>query len=211
MIRVVGPGFDVVSAWQRDGVPFKVACEGIDRYVERYNRKGPRRRPVRVEFCDADVRDVFDEWRRATGVVAGAGGPVGSEPAAPHGASLPEHLERALIRLTNARATGALSDKGDPILDAVSQALDESRVPGGLRGPRRQELLVRLGGLDRQLARVAFEAIDAETRSSLEAEADADLAAFRTHMPDDRFARAREQVIDRLVRARRSLPVLSYA
>ena len=40
---------------------------GIDRYFERYYAKGPRRRPVRVEFCEADVLDVFDEWRRAVG------------------------------------------------------------------------------------------------------------------------------------------------
>ena len=43
---------------------------GIDRYFERYYAKGPRRRPVRVEFCEADVLDVFDEWRRAVGVTA---------------------------------------------------------------------------------------------------------------------------------------------
>ena len=41
---------------------------GIDRYFERYYAKGPRRRPVRVEFCEADVLDVFDEWRRALGI-----------------------------------------------------------------------------------------------------------------------------------------------
>jgi hypothetical protein len=38
---------------------------GIDRYFERYYRKGPRRRPVKIDFCEADVLDVFDEWRGA--------------------------------------------------------------------------------------------------------------------------------------------------
>ena len=50
------------------GVPLTVAMRGIDRYFERYYAKGPRRRPVRVEFCEADVLDVFDEWRRALGI-----------------------------------------------------------------------------------------------------------------------------------------------
>ena len=49
-------------------MPLKVACAGIDRYFERYYRKGPRRRPVRIEFCEADVLDAFDDWRRAVGV-----------------------------------------------------------------------------------------------------------------------------------------------
>ena len=68
LIRVVGPSFDLVSGWAAQGVPLKVACSGIDRYFERYYRKGPRRRPVRIDFCAADVLDVFDEWRRAVGI-----------------------------------------------------------------------------------------------------------------------------------------------
>src|SRR5262249_60702541 len=70
LIRVVGPSFDVVSRWAEQGVPLKVAYAGIDRYFERYYRKGPRRRPVKIDFCEADVLDVYDEWRRALGVTA---------------------------------------------------------------------------------------------------------------------------------------------
>ena len=65
---MVGPSFELVSRWAADGVPLKIAFAGIDRYFERYYRKGARRRPVRIDFCDADVRDVFDEWRRAVGL-----------------------------------------------------------------------------------------------------------------------------------------------
>ena len=60
LIRVVGPSFELVSGWAARGVPLKVAYQGIDRYFERYYRKGPRRRPVKVDFCEADVLDVFD-------------------------------------------------------------------------------------------------------------------------------------------------------
>ena len=70
LIRVVGPSFEMVSRWAGEGVPLKVAFGGIDRYFERYYRKGPRRRPVRIDFCEADVLDVFDEWRRATGLTS---------------------------------------------------------------------------------------------------------------------------------------------
>src|SRR5205823_11171751 len=71
LIRVVGPSFDRVSGWSEQGIPLKVACRGIDRYFERYYRKGPRRRPVRIDFCEADVLEAFDDWRRALGIVAG--------------------------------------------------------------------------------------------------------------------------------------------
>src|SRR5438046_3171703 len=65
LIRVTGPSFDLVAGWAERGVPIKVAFKGIDRYFERYYRNGPRRRPVQIDFCEADVLDVFDEWRRA--------------------------------------------------------------------------------------------------------------------------------------------------
>ena len=85
LIRITGPAFEQVHGWAAQGVPLKVAQAGIDRYFERYYRKGPRRRPVRIEFCEADVLDAFDDWRRAVGVTAvvadSAGGPDVEEPA----------------------------------------------------------------------------------------------------------------------------------
>ena len=70
LIRIVGPAFEQVLGWAARGVPIKIACHGIDRYFERYYAKGPRRRPVRIEFCEADVLDAFDEWRRAVGIAS---------------------------------------------------------------------------------------------------------------------------------------------
>ena len=81
LIRIVGPAFEQVCGWAVRGVPLNVAMRGIDRYFERYYAKGPRRRPVRVEFCEADVMDVFDEWRRALGITAVDS--VGATPATP--------------------------------------------------------------------------------------------------------------------------------
>src|SRR5437762_1824596 len=120
LIRVVGPSFELVSGWAERGVPLKVTCKGIDRYFERYYRKGPRRRPVKIDFCEADVLDVFDEWRRATGIVNFAGSQSSGDGSAEDDrsaeslalrsrrTSLPAHIERVLLRLTSARASGAL-------------------------------------------------------------------------------------------------------
>jgi hypothetical protein len=74
LIRIVGPVFQKVCGWAAQGVPIKIAYRGIDRYFERQQAKGPgpRRRPIRVEFCEADILDAFDEWRRAVGVTASA-------------------------------------------------------------------------------------------------------------------------------------------
>ena len=209
VIRVVGPSFDLVAGWAAKGVPIKVAFEGIDRYFERYYRKGPRRRPVKIDFCDADVLDVFDEWRRSTGVVADREFRLPQPDS--HRASLPAHLERVVRRFTSARATGTL---GSRVRRADRpHGGGARRVPGegrGLRGEARRALLDRLAGLDAELLQQARRVLDEDARTTFAREADAELAPFRAGMTSEAFARAREAAIDRHVRLRFGLPTVSF-
>lgn len=208
LIRVVGPSFERVAGWEQQGIPLKVAFAGIDRCFERYYRQGPRRRPVKIDFCEADVLDVFDEWRRAVGARREVDGP----PSTVHGReSLPAHLERVVTRLSSARVSGALGDEFDPVIDAVSRALDAARAArGGLRGDARQALLDRLASLDANLVRLGRARLDADATAALAREADAELAAFRAGMASEAYARARETAIDRLVRERFGLPTIAF-
>jgi hypothetical protein len=213
LIRVVGPSFDLVSAWAAQGVPLKIAFEGIERYFVRYYRKGARRRPVRIDSCEHDVLDAFDEWRRATGIATlpeNGSGAEGTDPARP-ARSLPAHLTRVAVRLTSARATGALDAAFEGILDRVSHELEEARADvRGVRGAPRQALIDRLTELDRQMLDIARHALDESARAALGQEADDELRAFRISMAADAFDRAREAAIDRLVRERFGLPTIAF-
>ena len=206
LIRIVGPAFDQVCGWATRGVPLKVACRGIDRYFERYYAKGPRRRPVRVEFCDADVLDVFDEWRRAVGVAL----PEAGEPE--HQArhlSLPAHLERVVARLTTLRAGDVRSL--DTILDDLVRELDNARAGAkSLRGDARKAFVDRLRVLDDHLINAARDGCSAEMLLELQAEADRELAPFRARMPEAAYAQSRDACINRLVRDRLHLPVMAF-
>lgn len=216
LMRIVGPSFEVVSGWATSGVPIKVALAGIDRYFERYYRKAGRRRPVKIDFCDADVLDVFDEWRRATGVsVDTRVVPDGAaETAVPHtrsGPSLPEHLQRALLRLSALRVNGTIPDAADRVLDAVSAALDAARAhSGGVRGTDRRDLLDRLNVLDAELLSIVQTHVSPELLSAVRQEALADLAAYRATMTPDAFTRAVERAQARALRERLGLPVVAF-
>jgi hypothetical protein len=214
LMRVVGPSFELVSSWEAQGVPLKIAFQGIDRYFERYYKQGRRRRPVKIDFCDADVLDVFDEWRRAVGATARASGDdtsAGSDNLPKHQTSLPAHLERVVRRLTSARVGGSLGAEFDGLIDRVAGELDAARAKaGGLRGDARRALCDRLVSLDADLVAQARVTLDASTRTALEREADEDLAAFRTGMTAAAFAAARTAAIDRLLRVRFNLPLVSF-
>ena len=175
-------------------MPLKIAFAGIDRYFERYYRKGPRRRPVKIDFCDADVLDVFDEWRRATGDAVSPSAAVRSprsRPVARSRQSLPAHLERVVLRLTSARAGGSLGDD-------VRRA-DRSRGRRARRGAGQGGRPARRGA--RRRCSIAW---PRSTRSwcsrrarrstrrrsaSLAREAESELAGFRAR--DDRRTRSR--------------------
>ena len=207
LIRITGPAFEQVQGWAGQGVPLKVAQAGIDRYFERYYRKGPRRRPVRIEFCEADVLDAFDDWRRAVGVTnVGAdlaGGPDVEEPAPASRPrkSLASQIESALARLTVLRG----SDKAGPVLgaalDAAVRGLDALQPEAGrARGEARDELMRRVAVIEEELAAAAVSALEPAERTALEREADAELEPFRERMPEEAYRQSRRQSLQRLVR-----------
>lgn len=207
LIRIVGPAFEQVCGWATRGVPLKVAQRGIDRYFERYYAKGPRRRPIRIEFCEADVLDVFDEWRRAVGVPAAAQDDGEDEARKP--GSLPAHLERVIARLTALR--GGVDRALDPVLDGIVRELDAARASAkGLRGEARQAFTARLRALDQALLEAAHAHCAPADVEALEREADAELAPFRERMPADAYAQSRRACVARLLRERTRLPAIAY-
>jgi hypothetical protein len=212
LIRIVGPAFEAVCGWADRGVPFAIACQGIDRYFERYYAKTTRRRPVQIQFCEADVLDLFDDWRRAVGVSTsateddGAAGDAASETHR-HG-SLPAHLERVIARLTTLRGGGAVDDE---VLDRFVRELDSARASArGLRGAAREAFLNRLRDVDAELLAFAADKTAASALAELRREATEELAPFRDRLPADAYERALQTCVDRLLRDRARLPQVAF-
>jgi hypothetical protein len=214
LIRIVGPAFEQVCGWAARGIPLKLAMRGIDRYFERYYAKGARRRPARIEFCEADVLDVFDEWRRSVGVSVEAGGAGeageggGADLSGPR-SSLPAHLERIIARLTTLRGG---SDRWlDPMLEDIVRELDAARGRAKtVRGDERDALIERLRQLDATLIDALRRHCDDHARRQFAAEADEELKPFRVRMPADAYQQAHLACVDRLLRERANLPTISY-
>jgi hypothetical protein len=209
LIRIVGPAFEQVCGWAVRGVPLKIAFRGIDQYCERYYAKGPRRRPVRIEFCEADILDLFDGWRRAVGVSATESS-VEAEPA-PKKPALASHIERAIARLTASRAGGTRSDRFASSVGAAVRELDGLAADARhARGEARARIVDRLARLDRELSALAGEEIEPGQADALKLEAEAELAPFRSRMAPDVFERAFRAALQRLMREALGLPLLEY-
>jgi len=209
LIRIVGPAFEQVCGWANLGVPLKVAFRGIDQYCERYYAKGPRRRPVRIEFCEADILDLFDAWRRAIGVPPSGNGTAEAEPAKKP--SLAKHIERAVVRLTLLRAGGIRSAAFGEQVDRVVRELDQLAADArGARGETRLLLIEKLRALDDRLIRSARADANADLIESLGREAEAELAPFKERMRQAEWTQAHAASVERLLRDAFELPYLAY-
>lgn len=210
LIRVVGPAFEMVCGWATTGVPLKIALRGIDRCCERLEARGPRRRPVRIEFCESDVLDAFDDWRRAVGVTASTGQDQATEPE-PRKPALSAHIERVIARLAHARGAGRAESPVHHRIDQLIREL-EALAPSAsrVRGEARATVVATLADLDRALIEVAVAELDDGRRSKLWEEAAEELAPFGSRMPPDAKARALEAAFERLAREAAGLPDLRY-
>jgi hypothetical protein len=211
LIRIVGPAFEQVSGWAREGIPLKVACSGVDRYFQRYYRKRPRRRPVRIEFCEADVRDAFDDWRRAVGVTRVVEEEQSADTRESRRSSLAAHVERALARLTVLRGSTQTARGLSDAIDRIGRRLDGMQADARrARGEARAALVLELESLERELTVAAVAALSEGDRQRLGADAERELAPFRGRIQPESFIKARAAAFERLVRETYALPSLRY-
>jgi hypothetical protein len=215
LVRIVGPGFDVVRRWAQEGIPLRIACRGIDHRAERH-QAGAARRPLRIEFCDADVRAVYDQWHRAVGLGTRSDGDAaqsdsaGSEPAPePRRPSLSKHLDRALERFE--RVAGRL-DLSEQLRDGVAIMMTELATmrdaAKGVRGPERDQYSTRLAAMDRELLTLARASCDPDLMTAACRDAEQDLSSYRARLSGDAWTKALDATVDQLLRDRLGLPTL---
>ena len=216
LVRIVGAGFDLVRGWAEAGVPLSVVYRGIEMKAERH-REGQAKRALRIEFCEPDVRAVFDNWRRAVGFhdstqqadAAESGATAAAPPDAPKRPSLTKHLDRAIDRLSRAGGRldwpAGLRDECDRLLQELVALRTAS---AHARGAQRDEVAARLPALDADLASALRVNAPAALRASLESEAATELAAYRSRLNPADWRRSVDVTTDRLLRDRLGLPVI---
>jgi hypothetical protein len=208
LVRIVGTGFELVRQWAKDGVPFSVVCRAIDMKAERH-RAGRSTRPLRIEFCEPDVRAVFQDWKRAVGVSAPAGSATDEPVDDAKRPSLSKHFDRVITALTRAAARletpTSLRDGVTRVLEGLVELRESAR---GRRGAQRDDVGESLARWDAELLNIARASVDGEALAHMRREAGSELQAYRSRMPPDVWERSLDVATDRLLRERLRLPTL---
>nr|MBP8273030.1 hypothetical protein [Acidobacteriota bacterium] len=209
---------------------------GIDQKAERHLKGMAARsgRPLRIEFCENDVRELFEDWKRAVGITSApehqstgapehpsTGAPEHPSTGAPEhtstGAVIPssrrqslsKHLERVSDRLS--RLLGR-HDLPDEFLDCVNQAISTIATARerarSARGATRDEIVASVRPLDDVLIVAARKAIGPAVLAQLQQQAEADLGTYKGRLAPEAWQQAIQATTDRLLRDRLTLPVI---
>jgi len=210
LVRIVGPAFELVCGWAEQQIPIRVVFGAIDRIYARYYAKPRSRRPVRIEFCEADVLELFEDWRRAVGVGTAGGAASSTRDGTTRRLSLASHIERAAGRLTACIDAGG-SGPVEPLAATCIDQLDALHEHAGTaRGAARQEIVDALVEMERRLTNGLHEVVDPDLLDTLRGEAARDLEPFRERMPPDALAQAMRAGTDRLLYDHFKLPRIIY-
>ena len=162
---------------------------------------------MRIEFCEGDILDLFDDWRRAVGVVQSQGEAESAGP--PRKPALTAHLERVVARLVGSRVQR--SPSFEQHVEACSAEIDRlSGESKKSRGDARTAILDRLAELDRGLVQAAAAELDPQSVAAARREAEAELAPFGSRLTPEVRAQAVEAAFERLVRDSLGLPQIRY-
>lgn len=207
LIRVVGPAFDLVKGWAELGIPLSVVQDGIDRTIERASRTVRRRRPIPIAFCEGDVLDGFERWRRAVGVNVEA---PGTKEASARRGTLAAHVERVAAHLAS-WLSGRAASPLTAVVAEVAEALVPLAAPSATaRGAARDEILTALATLDRRLLDAAEAALPPERRARLTREAETELEAFRGRLAPPQWQTAVATTCAQAVRRESGLPAVRF-
>jgi hypothetical protein len=162
---------------------------------------------VRIEFCEADILELFDDWRRAVGVPAR---PQDGDEQDRRG-SLPAHLDRVIAHLTARRGGQTVSPAFDGLLDSTVRELDAARSRAKqARGEDRTRLIARLTEIDHAIMAAALAGLSPEQRTAHAREAADEIAPFAARMAPASRARAVQTAFERLVRDALGLPTVLF-
>tara|TARA_B100001123_G_scaffold81609_2_gene93014 strand:+ start:14851 stop:15552 length:702 start_codon:yes stop_codon:yes gene_type:complete len=210
LIRIVGPAFELVCTWAQEKIPLSIVFKAIDRVVGRRESSGKVRRPVRIEYCEDDVMDLFREWRRAVGAISDIN-PKADDQNMSRRLSLIDHLDRVILELTKWHSQNKQPAKTVDAVRKVIQTLDGLRS-GAKRatGPERNLLIEELAEIDRSLLLAAWEHLNPLISKALQIEAEEALSAYRYRMTDQVFKGAVRSEAGRLLRERLNFPRIKF-
>jgi hypothetical protein len=193
----------LIETWKAAGIPLEAVLRGIDTTFESYERR-PRKAQRKVNglaFCSQEVLAAAEDMMEAA---VGVASPQARDRAAFDPAEIAACLARNAAQIEVAK----LPDAALPLAAETARSLRE--LASGLSAaPKLEDLERRLTVMEEKLFAVLLAGTPDEDLVSLRAQAERDIAPYRSKMPGAQIEQLQKQYVHKMLLERHRLPRLS--
>ncbi|HKT50653.1 MAG TPA: hypothetical protein VJV96_10160 [Candidatus Angelobacter sp.] len=195
----------LIETWKDAGIPLDAVLRGIDETFDKYERRPVKPKKINsLTYCAQEVLTVAEEMKEAT---------VGSERTQPSTASglsssdLGEYFSRNAEQLKNSQGAAqvkAVAQECASVLEELAAGFASGQLPGRL-----EDLERRMTVLEEKLIAALMVATPEQQLVSLRAEADREIAPYRSKMPAAQIDQLLKQFVHKRLLEQAKMPRLS--
>jgi len=196
----------LIETWKDAGIPLEAVLRGIDATFEKYNARPSKSKKVNgLAYCSQEVLAAAEDMKEAA-----VGTP--KETNAPKGFDSTEitaFLRRNAAELESAKLPARPGISPEAVARGISVALKQLADEIKAAPSRLEDLERRLTVLEEKLFAVLLAAIPDDDAVAVRAQADRDLAPYRSKMPAAQIEQLQKQYAHKKLLEKYALPRLS--
>jgi hypothetical protein len=197
----------LIETWKDAGIPLEAVLRGIDATFEKYNARPSKSRRVNgLAYCSQEVLTAAEDMKEASVGAASAPAEVKGFDAA----EIAGFLRRNAAELESAKLPSRPGVSSGRVAQEISVTLRSMAVEVDAKSTSRLEDLERkLTVLEEKLFAVLLAAIPDDDAVAVRAQADRDLAPYRSKMPAVQIEQLQKQYAHKKLLEKYGLPRLS--
>jgi hypothetical protein len=196
----------LIETWKDAGIPLDAALRGIDAAFDRYDQRPSKSKKVNgLAYCSQEVLTAAEDMKEAT---VGATSEVQTD----RGFDTSEivaFLTHCAGGLEAAKLPSVVGISPSAVAGEVAKTLREMAAEIEIKLPRLEDLERKLNVLEEKLFAVLLAAVPDDEVVKVRAEADRELAPYRSKMPVQQVEQLQKQFVHKKLLERYSLPRLS--
>jgi hypothetical protein len=197
----------LIETWKDAGVPVEAVLRGIDRTFENYERRLSKTRKINgIGFCAQEVLAAAEDMKEAAlGTTTRSRSDKGFDPA-----EIAAFLRRNSAELKAAKLPCRTGISPEAVATEIAVTLDEIAAATETKPlPRLEDLERKLSLLEEKLFAVLLAAVPDDDVLAVRAQADRELAPYRSKMPATQIEQLQKQFTHKKLLEKYGVPRLS--
>ncbi len=196
----------LIETWKDAGIPLEAALRGVDAAFDKYDQRPSKTRKVNsLAYCAQEVLAAAEDMKEASvGSVREAGSNRGFDPA-----EIAAFLRRTALVLEAARLPARAGISPGAVARENVQALKDMAAEIETKLPRLEDLERKLTVLEEKLFAVLLAVIPDDEVVAVRAQADRELAPYRSKMPAAQIEQLQKQYAHKKLLEKYGIPRLS--